>query len=65
VITGNDGRPAEPLITTLNERSIIPENIKTLSFTASEKMEKQFLNSSTPYLWHAKFTIPVVSQTIN
>jgi hypothetical protein len=36
-----------PVTHTPNEKSIIPENVMALSFTVSEKMEKQFLNFST------------------
>jgi hypothetical protein len=39
-----------PLTATLIERSIITENFMTLSFTVSEKMEKQVLNISIVYL---------------
>jgi hypothetical protein len=36
-----------PLLATPIERYIITEKFMTLSFTVSEKMEKQFLNFST------------------
>jgi hypothetical protein len=39
-----------PLMHTAIERSIIHENFTTLSIMVFEKMEKQFLNFSTPYL---------------
>jgi hypothetical protein len=32
------------------ERSIIAENFMTVTFTVSEKMEKQFLHYTTPYI---------------
>jgi hypothetical protein len=38
-----------PPLHTPIERSIIPENFITLSFTIFKKMEKQFLNFSAQY----------------